>query len=185
MDLIKLENSFNRLPEVEVVRLMTGNFEVAAFTVIKPLLPDDIAGALTSAMKFRNHLGIEKVSLTRFISKMKGLEDNSKKDYVGKVSKPCGYSGTLLQDSKTLIGTVDELVSPNEYNYFLKLYPWYTKPSNEIFSQYVDQLGEEQIFLHLPSFDVNSLLEKEDVVKITDKGIHLTNKSIIPIKEVS
>lgn len=185
MDLHKLEHTFANVSEIEVVRLMTGNFETASFSVIKPLLPKDIGDALTQAIRFRNHLGLEAISLMGFINKMNQLENNSKMEYKGRVSKPCGYSGALLQDSKTLVGTPEELVSPNEYAYYLKLYPWYTKPANDIFSQYVDQSVDKQAFFHLDSFDVNSLLDKEDVVKISNKGIHLTNKMIIPIVKVS
>ena len=185
MNISKLEQAFAEKSEVEVVRLLTCNFDEATFSSIKHLMSKELASALTHAIKFKTHLSMTSTSVEEFLDKIRGLLASTSELFSGSASKICGYSGKLLENSKTLMGKPDELVSPNEHSYVLKLYPWPIKPVNSSFTEFVDQYIDKVAFFCLPTFDVSGLANKEDVAMVSDKYIVLKNKTKIPVVVVS
>lgn len=184
MNLDKLDLAFRSKTEVEVVRLLTCNFDVGAFSLVEGTMSNALATILHSAIKFRTHLSMEPTTLDEFMLKIKNLTESSQAAYTGAASKLCGYAGKLLTETKTLLGTAQELVSFNEYSYVLKMYPWWIRPINKVFTPYVDQYADKQAFFCLPSFDLASLAKKEEVAQVTDTHIILKNKVKIPVVRV-
>ena len=184
MNMEKLDLAFRQKSEMEVVRLLTCNFDVGTFSLVEKSIPNSLAYLLRQAIKFRSHLSVEPTTLVDFDMKIQRLSATVNKHFEGRVHKRYGYSGKLLTESKTFLGTPDELVSFNEYSYVAKLYPWYIKPSNPAFESVLDQYSTKQVFLCLPSFDLDSLRDKEDVVSVSEEKIVLKGKITLPVVRV-
>lgn len=184
MNLDKLDLAFRQKTEIEVVRLLTCNFDLGALSLAEPHMSDRLVTLLRNAIKFRTHLSMDPTTLDDFSNKIKTLCDNAEAVYTGSASKLCGYAGKLLTEAKTMLGTVDELVSFNEFSYVVKLYPWWMRPVNKAFGPYIDQYVDKKGFFCTPDFDVYSLGEKEDVAFVSEEQILLKNKLSLPIIRV-
>lgn len=184
MNIGRLEEAFKTKSELEVCRLMTCNFDVAAFSLIEPSLPERIATVFKNAMKYRTHLTVNHTSLKDLSNKIIALMERENVVYKGKASKICGYSGVLLEESTTLLGTPDKLVSQNEFSYVIKLYPWWIKSVNPKFEPFVDQYADKVAFFCTQDFDLDSLKDKEDVVSVDEKTLVLKGKIKLPVVRV-
>lgn len=184
IDLDKLNSEFGNKSEVEVVRLLTCNFDLGAFSLVEDNMSSRMSEILRNAIRFRTHLSMDPTTLDDFVDKIKTLVSNAESEFHGSASKLCGYAGRLMTEAKTFLGTPDELVSFNEFSYVAKLYPWWIRPVNKVFAPYVDQYINKQAFFCLPSFDLNSLKDKTDVKSVTETHITLTNKVKIPVVRV-
>lgn len=169
---------------MEVVRLITCNFDLGAFSLVEETMRANLARVFKDAIKFRTHLSMEPTTLDEFYLKINKLADSVEAAYYGSASKLCGYSGKLMTDAETFLGTSEELVSNNEANYVIKLYPWWIRPVNKIFAPYLDQYADKQAFFCTAGFDVEQLRTKPDVLFVTDTHITLTGKIKLPIIRV-
>jgi len=184
MDLQKLDKAFRDSSEVEVVRLLTCNFDLGAFSTVENVFPEKLGKIVREAIKFRTHLSVEPTTLDGFADKIHALMTTVNTHFNGSASKLCGYSGKLLTESETFLGTPDELVSFNEYAYFAKIYPWWVSPSNKVFEQYADQYAGKKVFFCLPTFDLSCLEDKKDVVSVSEDKIVLEGKITLPVIRV-
>lgn len=184
MDLAALDKAFQTKSEIEVVRLMTCNFDLGSYSLVEKAIPKNMAELFRYAIKFRSHLSVQSTTLDNFINKIEGLLDTLNMEFHGSASKLCGYSGELLTKSKTFLGTPDELVSFNEYGYLVKLYPWWVNASNKTFETYVDKYISKKAFFCLPSFDLNCLKDKSDVISVSEDKIVLEGKITLPVIRV-
>lgn len=175
MDIKKLDLEFQNRTEVDVVRLLTCNFDLGSFSIVEKKLTPTLGRALRSAIKFRTHLSMEPTTFDGFMSKMTFLESHGNSEFKGSATKFCGYAGELLTKSKTMLGTVDELVSFNEYSYVLKMYPWWIRAVNKTFGPYIDQYVNDTAFFCLKNFDLSILAKKEDVESVSETLIKMKN----------
>lgn len=184
MKLGALDDQFKTKSEMEVVRLATFNFNLGTFALVEEGINRTVVNALKNAIKFRTHLSMNPTTLDAFIAKFEELENNSNIRYTAKASKMCGYSGKMLDESQTLLGKDRELVSHNESEYVVKVYPWWIKTINPVFQETVDTLGNKSAFICDQHFNLSSLEDKSDVESVSEKYIKLFDGTMLHVIRV-
>lgn len=184
MKLGVLDEQFRLKSEMEVVRLITFNFNLGTLGLVEDKFNQTVLNAMKNAIKFRTHLSLDSTTLDAFINKFEELEKNSSIRYTGKASKMCGYSGKLLEESQTLLGKDSELVSHNEAEYVVKIYPWWIKTINSAFQETVDTLGKKLAFICDQHFDLSLLEDKVDVESATEKYVKLFDGTMLHVLRV-
>lgn len=184
MKLGALEDQFKLKSEMEVVRLMTFNFNLGTLALVEDGIHRTVLNALKNAVKFRTHLSMNPTTLDNFINKFEELENNSNIRYTGKSSKMCGYSGKMLDESQTLLGKDNELVSHNEAEYVVKIYPWWIKTINSAFQETVDTVGTKFAFICDQHFNLTLLEDKADVESVSEKYVKLFDGTMLHVIRV-
>lgn len=177
-----IDLKFSEMPEVEVMRLMTCGFSPASFSLIKDIIPPNLALLGEKALKHSSQLSNSYTTYKDLVDKLTNLDDVADVVVTTNAINLLSYPGVTLDKSLTLLSTPKHIVSYNEQSYYICLYPWAVEPVNPIFKQF--KQSSKKAFFHTKDFNLALLEMMDDVDKVSNGKIYLKDKTILPIVEV-